>query len=42
MMLQSHYKQEGATLLEARKKKLNGDAVSFSKNMAWEEVTLFS
>lgn len=42
MMLQSHYKLEGAALLETRRKKLSGDVVSFSKNMAWEEVALFS
>lgn len=43
MMLQNHYKQKGAALLETIKIKLNGDT-SFppKKNMVWEEIVLSS
>lgn len=41
MMLQSHYKQKEAALLETIKRKLSGDIISFKKkNMVWEETVL--
>ena len=41
MMLQSHYKQKEAALLETIKRKLSGDIISFKKKKTWFGKKLF-